>query len=62
MNPSKEENAVQMPKDMEAVKILLEGAEIDYTENEDRSGRTSFELDSGVTFYFDEEGRLFEVR
>lgn len=57
----KDESITQMPKDVEAIKILLEGAEIDYSEDETDDGQKFFELDNGVMFWFDDDGTLVEV-
>lgn len=52
---SREKDQVQMPEDFDAVKVLLEKAEIDYEEAPDTedNGITSLTLENGIEFTFD---------
>ena len=60
---SSDKDTVRMPEDLEAIKTLLEGAEIDYEITETEDGTFNLiTLDDDVVFTFEEEtNRLLRV-
>ena len=55
------ENQIKMPKDFEAIKTILENAEIDFEEGSSNGITFHYELANGVVFHFGDNGELTHI-